>query len=65
MSMKNSNDIIGNRTRDLPACSTDVRVQCIINVIVNLITCVFVWLNLWILHNIAQYCTILCNIEQY
>ena len=27
MSMKNSNDIIGNRTRDLPTCSTVRRTE--------------------------------------
>ena len=48
MLMKNSNDTIGNRTRDLLACSAVPRVGVSVfhNIIVNLIQlCAFVGLN--------------------
>ena len=44
MSMKNSNDIIGNRTRDLPTCNA---VPCMC---VCLCVCVYIYIYIYI-HN--------------
>ena len=50
MSMKNSNDTVGNRTRDLPACSTVLVVSGTNRNYKNWNVCVYIYVYIWYYH---------------